>query len=389
MIRIGIEQLCDDPPEWLQEKRLALLSNQASTDRCFRHTRDLLELLYPGRLTCLFSPQHGFFSEKQDNMVESDHLHDHKLEVPVFSLYSENRKPSIRQFAYFDVLLIDLIDVGTRVYTFAWTVVYCLQRAAETGKKVIILDRPNPLGGSLIEGNILKKEWASFVGLLEIPMRHGLTLGELALLCNQEMNINADLDVVKIKGWQREMSFAETGFPWVFPSPNMPGAATALVYPGQVIWEGTNVSEGRGTTLPFEIFGAPFIEHKDLDAAIDRVKLPGCLLRPLVFEPCFGKWAGQSCQGFQIHVTDLDSFRPYRTSLLLLQFMLSRYPDSFVYKDPPYEYEFERLPLDLILGDQQVRLALEEGVDVLALEQGWTEELDEFESRRRAVFLYA
>ncbi len=322
-------------------------------------------------------------------MIESDHSRDPKLGVPLFSLYSDNRKPNHNQFDLFDVLLIDLIDVGTRVYTFVWTVVYCLQRAAETGKKVIILDRPNPIGGSLIEGNLLQNQWASFVGLLEIPMRHGLTLGELALLCNQEMNLNADLEVIPVQGWKREMFFPDTGFPWVFPSPNMPNPTTAMVYPGQVIWEGTNISEGRGTTLPFEIFGAPFLEPQELETWIKKTTLPGCLLRPLVFEPCFGKWAGQPCQGFQIHITDPTSFRPYRTSLILLQFMLTRYPDDFHYKDPPYEYEHVRLPMDLILGSQELRLALEQGEEVLDLERSWSDELDEFDSRRRSVFLYA
>lgn len=322
-------------------------------------------------------------------MIESGHMKDPKFGIPVFSLYSENRKPTTAQFEYFDVLLIDLIDVGTRVYTFIWTVVYCLEKAAETGKKVIVLDRPNPVGGTLIEGNVLEKDWASFVGLLNIPMRHGLTLGELAMLCNREMNINADLDVVPVKGWKRDMFFADTGFPWVFPSPNMPSVATALVYPGQVIWEGTNVSEGRGTTLPFEVFGAPYLKHNDLAVCLDTKKMPGCFLRPLVFEPCFGKWVGESCQGFQIHVTDPSVFKPYRTSLLLLQFMLLQYPDSFLYKPPPYEYEFERLPLDLILGSQQVRQALEQGDDVLDLEQSWMEKLHQFETLRRSVFLYS
>ncbi len=388
MIQIGIEQLCQHPPALLKNKRLALLCNQASTDRYFRHTRDLLDELFPESLSCLFSPQHGFFSEKQDNMIESGHISDTKTGVPVFSLYSENRKPTLKQFDYFDVLLIDLIDVGTRVYTFIWTVVYCLEKAAQTGKKVIILDRPNPIGGSLVEGNVLKQECSSFVGLFGIPMRHGLTIGELALMCNREMNIHADLEVVPVLGWKREMLSQDTGFPWVFPSPNMPNATTALVYPGQVIWEGTNVSEGRGTTMPFEIFGAPFLRHKDIEEFVDTAKMPGCFLRPLVFEPCFGKWAGNSCYGIQIHVTDAKHFRPYRTSLILLQFMMSHYPDTFAYKEPPYEYEYQRLPMDLILGDPKVRVALEQGADILELEKGWAEELQEFDCLRQSVLLY-
>lgn len=389
MIRIGVEQLALSPPAEFRGRRLALLCNQASTDRSFRHSRDLVMQVFPGQLTCLFSPQHGFFSEKQDNMVESDHTRDPATGMPVFSLYAEQRRPDPALFESFDILLVDLVDVGTRVYTFAWTIVYCLQVAAETGRKVVILDRPNPLGGNSLEGNLLKDEWSSFVGLYGLPMRHGLTLGELALLCNRELKIGADLEVIRMEGWRRRMFFPETGFPWVFPSPNMPSPATALLYPGQVIWEGTNISEGRGTTLPFELVGAPFIRHGEVQDFLARIGLPGCVLRPLVFEPTSGKWAGRPCRGFQIHVTDRTVFRPYRTGLALLQALLTLYPKEFAYKDPPYEYEFERLPLDLILGDRQVRLALEAGADIMELEQSWRQELVGFEELRRPVLLYA
>lgn len=388
MITIGLEQLVSAPPSWIAGKKIALLCNQASTDRNFRHSRDLVEQVFPGQLTCLFSPQHGFFSEKQDNMIESDHIQDPASGVPVYSLYADKREPDPSMFDNFDILLIDLIDVGTRVYTFVWTVVHCLQVAAKTGKKVVVLDRPNPIGGHLVEGNLLKKEWTSFVGLYEIPMRHGLTMGELALLCNREMGIEAELEVIPVEGWKRNMLMDESAFPWVFPSPNMPSFTTALVYPGQVIWEGTNVSEGRGTTLPFLLCGAPYINNRDVIKHLEKTPLPGCVLRPLVFEPTSGKWSGHGCNGFQIHVINPETYRPYRTTLALLQAMIQLYPDQFSYKDPPYEYEFERLPMDLILGDQQVRIALEEGVDVIELERTWVEELKGFEELCRSVFLY-
>jgi uncharacterized protein YbbC (DUF1343 family) len=388
MITIGIEQLIDSPPSFLTGKRLGLLCNQASTDRHFTHSRDLVLQAFPGQLTCLFSPQHGFFSEKQDNMIESGHSTDSVSGLPVFSLYGETRKPLPAMFEDLDILLIDLQDVGTRVYTFIWTVVYCLQTAAETGKKVVILDRPNPVGGHIIEGNLLKSSCRSFVGLYEIPMRHGLTMGELAQLCNREMKINAELEVVPMQGWQRRMFFSDTGFPWVFPSPNMPTPLTALVYPGQVIWEGTNISEGRGTTLPFELVGAPFIDHQQVLEKISTISLPGCLLRPIVFEPTSGKWAGQRCPGFHVHVTEKDGFLSYRLSLALLQALLDLYPEEFSYKPPPYEYEFEQLPMDMILGDIELRTALEDGVDILELEQSWQQELTVFNELRRSVFLY-
>lgn len=380
--------MCRASDDSLAGKRLGLLSNQASTDSRFTHSRDLLLRAFPGQLTCLFSPQHGFFSEKQDNMVESDHSVDLESGLPVYSLYGDTRKPYPSMFAGIDVLLIDLIDVGTRVYTFIWTVVHCLEVARETGVKVVMLDRPNPIGGHQIEGNLLRDDCASFVGRCAIPMRHGLTIGELALFCNQELSINADLAVVRMSGWRRHMFFPATGYPWVFPSPNMPSFTSALVYPGQVIWEGTNVSEARGTTLPFELFGAPFLQHGEVLAVLQSVDLPGCCLRPLRFEPTSGKWMGQGCNGFQIHVTDPDTFRPYRTSLALFQALITLYPGQFAYKQPPYEYEFERLPMDLIIGDRTVREAVENGVAIQEVEHGWQRELEEYRARSRAVFLY-
>ncbi len=369
MISIGLEQLALDPPGNLKGKRIALLCNQASTDRQLVHSRDIVARVFPGQLVCLFSPQHGFFCEKQDNMVESGHARDPVTGMPVYSLYADRRRPDESMFEDFDILLIDLVDVGTRVYTFIWTVVYCLQTAVESGKKVVILDRPNPIGGHLVEGNLLKKEWRSFVGLYEIPMRHGMTLGELALLCNRELGIHAELEVVPVQGWKRDMFFSDFSFPWVFPSPNMPTPETALVYPGQVIWEGTNVSEGRGTTLPFVLCGAPFVDHGATLKFLEKTSLPGCLLRPVVFEPTAGKWSGRECRGFHIHVIDMHAWRPYRTSLALLQAFLHLYPDQFAYKEPPYEYEFTRLPMDLILGDSDVRSALEDGADIEDLER--------------------
>ena len=256
MIQIGLERLLAGDWPQLAGKRLGLLSNQASTDRHLRHGRLLLQEKFGARLTCLFSPQHGFFSEKQDNMVESAHQTDSRTGLPLYSLYGESRHPSRAMFEAIDVLLIDLVDVGTRVYTFLYTMAYCLEAAARYARKVIVLDRPNPLGGLAVEGNVLRPECASFVGLYPLPMRHGLTFGELALYVNNEAGIGADLEVVPMQGWQRRMLFRDTGFPWVFPSPNMPTPETAMVYPGQVIWEGTNISEGRGTTLPFELVGS-------------------------------------------------------------------------------------------------------------------------------------
>jgi uncharacterized protein YbbC (DUF1343 family) len=388
MISLGLENLITNPPAGLQGKRLALLCNQASTDPRFVHSRDLIQQAFPGRLTCLLTPQHGFFAEKQDNMVESDHTVD-STGLPVFSLYGKTRRPDAAMLELFDLLLVDLADVGTRVYTFFSTLAYCLEAAAAHGKKVIVLDRPNPLGGLTMEGNVLHPSCRSFVGLYPLPMRHALTIGEFALLINGHLgadSINADLEVIPMQGWYRRMFFNDTGLPWLFPSPNMPTPATALVYPGQVIWEGTNISEGRGTGLPFELLGAPFIKQDQVLAELGSI--PGCLLRPVVFEPTSNKWAGQSCLGFQLHVTDRQAYRPYYTALSLLRTIMHLYPQDFQYKPPPYEYEYERLPLDLILGDSSVREALEQNKDINDLEQAWQPELEAFGDLRQQVSLY-
>jgi uncharacterized protein YbbC (DUF1343 family) len=387
-MKTGLEVFLKNPGSISEHERVGLLSNQASTDSQLVHSRLRLKELLGDQLTCLFSPQHGFYSEKQDNMIESDHDVDSDTGLQLFSLYGETRCPSQKMFDNLDVLLIDLIDVGTRVYTFLYTMGYCLEAAAKYGKRVIVLDRPNPVGGEMVEGNILENEYSSFVGLYAIPMRHGLTFGELALYINKEYQLGTELEVVPMEGWKRSMFFDDTGLPWVFPSPNMPTPATAIVYSGQVIWEGTNVSEGRGTTLPFELVGAPFLEHEKVLEFLNKTPLPGCFFRPLVFQPTSGKWAEVNCNGFHVHVTDKRKFLPYRTSLALLQAVMILYPDNFLYKVPPYEYEYERLPMDLILGSGEVRRKLEQGQELLALEASWNDELQEFDQKREKYFLY-
>ena len=352
-VMTGLENLINNPPAFMKGKRVGLLSNPASVDRQFTHAVILMERAFPGQLKALFSPQHGFFGEKQDNMIESEHGVHKKLGIPIFSLYSETRRPTQEMFDLIDILVVDIQDVGTRVYTFIYTISYCMEKAAELGKKIVILDRPNPLGGEVTEGNILEKEYTSFVGRYPIPMRHGLTVGEMAKLFNRQFTIGCDLYICSMKGWKRSMHFNETGLPWLAPSPNLPTPASALVYPGQVIFEGTNISEGRGTTLPFEQFGAPFMEPDRILA--DFPDMPGVHLRPVSFEPTSNKWQHEVCMGFQIHVTDPKTFRPFLLSMTLLQKIATLYPKKFSWKTPPYEYEFDRLPMDLILGSQRVR----------------------------------
>ena len=384
----GLENLIKTPLDGLKNKRLGLLCNPASVNRQFEHARFLIDKAFPGRLCALFSPQHGFFAEKQDNMIESRHLTDPVLKIPVFSLYGETRIPTKEMFDPIDVLLVDLQDAGTRVYTFIYTVSYCMEAAKAFGKKIVILDRPNPVNGIQIEGNCLKPEWASFVGRYPIPMRHGLTIGELARLFNDHFNIHCDLDVIPMKFWDRRMYYPDTGLPWVAPSPNLPTPASAMVYPGQVIWEGTNVSEARGTTQPFEICGAPFLDTRKILNTLNGPNLSGAILRPLVFEPTSNKWVNTPCRGFQIHITDPYNFNAYQTSLKLLSAILRHHAASFEWKQPPYEYEFEKLPIDLILGDKNLRMRLEKLEEVEDLEKTWKGDLDQFRDMSEKYHLY-
>ena len=387
-VRTGLECLLAEPPAWLKGLRLGLLCNPASVDGRLRHARHLINERFPGALRALFSPQHGFFAEKQDNMIESADLTDSSLGLPVFSLYGRTRVPSREMFADIDVLLVDLQDAGTRVYTFIYTLSYCMETARASGVKVLVLDRPNPVGGEAVEGNLLRPECASFVGRFPLPMRHGLTIAEVARLFNTRFQIGCELDAVRMSGWNRSMFFADTGLPWVAPSPNLPTPASALVYPGQVLWEGTNVSEGRGTTQPFELFGAPFFDVGRMAAEIPADSLPGAILRPAVFEPTSGKWQDSACRGFQIHVTDPRRFGPYGATLRLLQASLRCHPAQFAWRPPPYEYEFEKRPIDLLIGDLIVRQRIEQMEPVQSLELTWKNELDEFEKMSRECWLY-
>ena len=384
----GLERLIEDPPAWLDGRRLGLLCNPASVDRRFRHARHLLRDRFPGALRALFSPQHGFFAEKQDNMIESDDMVDPLLGIPVFSLYGRTRIPTSAMLADIDVLVVDLQDAGTRVYTFAYTLSYCMETAAACGKTVLVLDRPNPTGGAAVEGNLLRPAWASFVGRYPIPMRHGLTLAELARLFNARFGIGCDLQVVPMSGWKREMTFADTGIPWVAPSPNLPTPAAALVYPGQVLWEGTNVSEGRGTTQPFELFGAPYLHVPKLEAELGQTPIAGAVLRPAVFEPTSGKWQGRCCRGFQIHVTEPQRYAPYRTTLRLLQAIIRHHATEFGWRPPPYEYEERLMPIDILWGHSGLREGIDGGASVADILRGVDGECAAFAAEAGPFRLY-
>ncbi len=388
IVQTGLEQLLKKPTGFLSGARLGLLCNPASVDSRFRHARELINARFSGQLKVLFSPQHGFFAEKQDNMIESDDMMDPVLQIPVFSLYGKTRIPTQKMFDTIDILLIDLQDAGTRVYTFIYTMSYCLEAAVKYGKKIIVLDRPNPICGNRIEGNLLTEENVSFVGQYPIPMRHGLTIGELALLFNHHFGIQCILDVIPMNGWTRDMYFPSTGLPWIPPSPNLPTPFSALVYPGQVIWEGTNISEGRGTTQPFELFGAPFLNLEKILGYVGGNLIPGGFLRPVTFEPTSGKWKEIQCNGFQIHITEPDEYNPFSTSLRLLQAVIAHHGDMFEWKSPPYEYEYDRLPVDLILGDSDIRKQIAKLVSIDKIEKRWEKDLDNFLNISTKIHLY-
>jgi len=387
-VRIGLERFLESPPKWVAGSRLGLLCNPASVDPLLNHARFLIDRRLPDKLTALYSPQHGFFAEKQDNMIESADMKDPVLKIPVYSLYGKTRIPSAEMFDPIDVLLVDLQDVGTRVYTFIYTLSYCLEAAAALNKKVMVLDRPNPINGLAIEGNCLHPDWRSFVGRFPLPMRHGLTIGELAQLFNEHFAIGCDLAVIQMEGWRRSMFYPQTGLPWVPPSPNLPNPVSTLVYPGQVIWEGTNVSEGRGTAQPFELFGAPFISPEQIVATVGAESIPGIVLREVVFEPTANKWQAHPCRGFQIHITDPDEFRPYETSLRLLQAVIKHHKKDFEWKQPPYEYETKKLPIDLIIGDGKIRSRIENMEPLESIIESWQTELQEFFEVSHMFHLY-
>jgi uncharacterized protein YbbC (DUF1343 family) len=388
-VTLGFQSLLEKVPPEIQQARLGFLCNQATVGQNWQPLWPVLARHFPKNLKAFFSPQHGLWGEKQDNMVASADGVEPVTGLPVLSLYGQRLRPSPENLGLIDVLLVDLPDVGTRVYTFAATMAYAMQAAAQYQKKVIVLDRPNPIGGVQVEGNVLKPSMASIVGPYPLPMRHGLTLGELARYYNQVGRIGCDLSVIPVRGWDRPQYFDAVGLPWVLPSPNLPTLDSALVYPGQVLLEGTNLSEGRGTTRPFELFGAPFVNPFEVKTALHAAyDLPGVIFRETWFQPTFHKWAGEVCGGFQIHVTDRQAYKPYFTTLAVLQVIRQLYPDRFQWRQPPYEYEYDRLPFDLLTGDPKVREGMARGIPLAQLEKDWSMEVQEFRQKRREYLLY-
>lgn len=385
----GLDRIRKGQWKKLSGYRIGLLANQASLDSHLNPSKDVLARFLPGQLKAIFGPQHGHAGADQDNMIETGHSRDTALNIPVYSLYSETRKPLAHMLKPIDILVIDLQDVGTRVYTFAATMLNCLKAAARHGKKVFVLDRPNPLGGQLVEGNLLRSTMYSFVGPCQLPMRHGLTMGELARLFNHVFELNCELEVIPMQGWRRKMLWHETGLRWIMPSTNMPFPQTAAVYPGQVILEGTNLSEGRGTCRPFEIFGAPYLDTGAIKEELGPESMAGCFLQEYSFRPTFHKWEGKLCRGFMIHVLDPHEYRPFFTTISILKVILDLHKKDFSWREPPYEYEYKKKPIDLIVGDKSVRKDLESGVSPSVIKKKWLPDLNSYIQWRKPYLLYS
>ncbi len=384
-VRLGLERILNEEKNILKGKRVGLICNQASVDNLYRYSVDLFRMTEDINLQAIFSPQHGFYSDVQDNMVESPHAN--YKGIPVFSLYSETREPTADMLECVDTVVFDLQDVGCRVYTFIYTMANAMIACRRFGKNFIVLDRPNPIGDA-IEGNLLERGFESFVGMYPIPMRHGLTVGELATLFNEEFGIGCDLYVVKMEGWDRKRFYDEFEAPWVMPSPNMPTVDTATVFPGTVFFEGTQVSEGRGTTRPFEIIGAPYIDASRLADKMNAMNLPGVIFRPISFIPTFQKHANQSCGGVFLHVVDRNRFKPVITGIALLKTIRELYPEDFKWRNPPYEYVFDRNPFDVIAGTDRLRRMIESGAEITEIEAWWREDEQNFSDIRSKYLIY-
>lgn len=354
-MKIGLERMEEpDVRAMLGDSRIGLLINQASVDGNLTLSAHVINRAFPGKLQCLFSPQHGIWGEQQANMLETPHSHFDTLGIPVFSLYSETRRPQPEMLSQIDCLVIDLQDVGTRVYTFIWTMLEVMQACSQAGKSVVVLDRPNPIGGCVVEGPPLEPNFLSFVGGASIPLRHGLTMAELALLLQHEMQLSLDLHVVPMLGWRREDFFNATGRNWIWPSPNMPTINTTLLYPGQVLLEGVNLSEGRGTTRPFELIGAPYVNAERWLDELGAFPQHGVRLLPTRFQPTFDKWQGLSCQGLDIQVLDARAVRSVQLTVSLIATAAKLFPE-FAWVEPPYEYEYRKPPIDILFGSTRLR----------------------------------
>ncbi|MFN2500662.1 MAG: exo-beta-N-acetylmuramidase NamZ domain-containing protein [Pyrinomonadaceae bacterium] len=386
--RLGVERLLNEKLDLIRGQRIGLVCNQASVLPDLRHLADVFGDRTDFELTALFGPQHGIRGDVQDNMIETPHTIDERTSKPVYSLYSETREPTAEMLENVDTIVVDLQDVGCRIYTFVYTMANCMRSAKRFGKRVVVCDRPNPIGGVEIEGSVTEREFTSFVGQFEIPTRHGMTSGELARLFNEHFGIGCDLEVVTMDGWEREMYFEETRLPWILPSPNIPTVETCVVFPATVYLEGTELSEGRGTTKPFELNGAPFIDPYQWVAELQGFGFEGVSFRHSFFRPTFQKWAGQTCGGLQIHVTDRKRFKPVILGIGMVKTAYDLYTEQFQWKQNAYEYVFDKNPFDVISGTDRIRKSIERRESLDDIQTSWIAGLNEFSNIRDQFLLY-
>lgn len=385
---LGLEKLLYERLDILRGARVGLVCNQSSVDHELRHAADLFHENREINLTALFGPQHGIRGDVQDNMVETAHAVDRKTGIPIYSLYSETREPTEQMLSNVDALVFDMQDVGCRIYTFIYTLANCMRAAQRYGKRVIVCDRPNPITGENVAGTVLEREYASFVGQFSIATRHGMTVAELALMFKEHFGIACDLENVLMEGWSREQWLDETDAPWVMPSPNMPTLQTATVFPGTVHLEGTQLSEGRGTTRPFELIGAPYIDGDEYARHLAGLELPGIHFRACGFQPTFQKHAGRTCGGVQLHVLDRREFEPVTVGVATVKMAYDLYTEHFRWKEPPYEYVHDQNPFDVIAGTGQLRAAIERQDSLESIVDSWQGGLEEFKRAREAYLLY-
>lgn len=388
-VSVGLENLLSEGIALLRGARIGLVCNQASVDHNLEHAADLFHAQPDIKLTALFGPQHGIRGDVQDNMIETEHAVDRVTHTPVYSLYSETREPTEEMLRDVDVIVFDMQDVGCRIYTFNYTMANCMRAARRFGKKVIVCDRPNPIGGLGVAGNVLDPEYASFVGQFPMPTRYGMTVGELAGMFNEHFEIGCDLEVVPLRGWKRGCWLDESDAPWVMPSPNMPSVDAATVFPGTVHIEGTQLSEGRGTTRPFELVGAPYIVPEEYAARLNAIEFPGVYFRSCVFQPTFQKHAGVSCGGVQVHVTNREDFEPVIVGIAMAKTAFDMYPEDFRWKNPPYEYVYDRNPFDVIAGTDELRKAFERGDSLESIQASWQTPIADFKKVRDQYLLYS
>jgi uncharacterized protein YbbC (DUF1343 family) len=388
MVRSGLDCFLQDFPSALVGKKLGIVCHAASITASFLHITDALFSHPHAAIGAIFGPQHGLFGQMQDNMIEWEGDENKGKGIPVYSLYGHNRKPSSAMLAPLDALVFDLQDVGARPYTYLWTLKFCMEACCEQGIPLWVLDRPNPIATLNFDGPMIMPEYYSFVGGAPIPLCYRLTIGEVAQFLQRHFYPSAEVSIVWMQGYSRNSLFTDTGLPWVLPSPNMPTPDTAIVYPGMVLLEATNLSEGRGTTRPFEIFGAPYLDIKSFRALVEKSAPHGCLFRYHEFIPTFQKWAGKECHGFQLHVTDIRAFRPVETAAAIILAAAASSGGEFAFHADPYEYEYVKPAIDILTGSDRFRLSVLADVPLGDLCDEWRRERQPYVDQFRYSAFY-